>query len=413
MARPVPGMFEHTFTEENGLRCMVAKGRIDALSATDIQKIFDEWILAGERVIAADLASVHYISSAGLRAFVSAQKKLMKVGGEIILIGMTGQVFDVFRMSGLTGVFRVAADRDRLAELLHKEPAGGPVTASEVDGILLEHLEKKEEAKGSLFVIGSPDKTESSSYTEQDVVAVGAAGMPYGCGLAALGDTYGEYRNLFGESMTVQGSFFFYPAVRHSSVDFLIDAHRNTSLTYKFLHGFGFNGPCRHVLSFRGKEGAVALSALIGSFFRVCRADLLGVTLIAESQGIWGMHMKKVPLLEQRPANGKGIFDSENFSDWIDFPVDPSYPNHIVVATGIAARDRKVLGPEKQSLISEGSDFHLHGGIFEKAPMGNNLHGFNEELARIFNELQVYRVQHLLGRSRFAGGMAGIVELEA
>jgi hypothetical protein len=56
--------------------------------------------------------------------------------------------------------------------------------------------------------------------------------------------------------------------------------------------------------------------------------------------------------------------------------------------------------------------FHLHGGLFGKAPISNNISDFDGELARIFNELDVFKIQHLLGQSRFAGGMAGLVEIE-
>ena len=37
---------------------------------------------------------------------------------------------------------------------------------------------------------------------------------------------------------------------------------------------------------------------------------------------------------------------------------------------------------------------------------------FEKEFTRIFKELEVYKVQHLLGRSRFGSGMVGIIDLE-
>ncbi|HEY3275666.1 MAG TPA: hypothetical protein VGJ94_03525 [Syntrophorhabdaceae bacterium] len=86
--------------------------------------------------------------------------------------------------------------------------------------------------------------------------------------------------------------------------------------------------------------------------------------------------------------------------------------NHVVVATGIAVRERSLLGPMTQALLSEGSAFHVHGAIFDKAPMGNSLEGFDAEIARIFNDFSVHRIQHFLGKSRFSGGMAAIIELE-
>ncbi len=405
-------MFECTITEENSIKRIAPKGRVDALSSPDLQRTFDELILAGERIFLVDMTSVHYVSSAGLRIFIAAQKELKKVGGEIVLLGIPGAVLEVFKMSGLTGFFRIVANQREVPESLWKDSAGTGVITREIDGISIEYV-GKEERRGTLFVIGSQDKTESASYTAEDVIQVKAGEMRFGCGLAALGDLYHEYKNLFGESMVIDGTFFFYPAVKQPSVDFLLNASQDPAIHYKFLHGFGFNGPYRYLLSFQCKEHPAELSSILRTFFAVSQADILGVVIIAESRGLWGMHLRKVPTEEQKPANDRSIFASENFSDWIAFPVEPSYANHIVVATGIAVREPPCLGKEKQFLISEGKNFHIHGGIFDRAPMGSKLSEFDRELWRIFNELQVHKIQHILGRSRFSGGMAGIVELEA
>lgn len=407
-------MFECSVVEDHDRKYVVAKGRIDALSSSYFQKALDELILAGERALLLDLSAVNYVSSAGLRVFVTAQKGLKKVGGEVILMGLSESVLEIFKMSGLTDVFRIVSDRDEAGMEPGEDSVSGGPSVLEAEGALIEYLENKEAGEGSLFLMGTPDKLEGSTYGKDDVVEVGTAVMECGCGLGTLGDIYDEYKDLFGESMIVNGSFFFYPAVKHPSVDFLLDARQDPSITYKFFHGFGFKGPRRYVLSFQGKEGLpVELTSLVKALFALSRADALGLTIIAESRGLWGMHLKKVPLLEQKPADGRTIFDKEHFPDWIDFPLEPSHSNHILVGTGIAVRDRSLLSPESRSIVSEGSNSHIHGAIFEKAPISTSVAGFDNELTRLFSELEAYKVQHILGRSRFSRGMAAIVELEA
>ena len=275
----------------------------------------------------------------------------------------------------------------------------------------MEYIEKDVPA-GSLFLIGSTDKMENAAYAEADVVPVPASRMRSGCGLAALGDSFDEYQNLFGEAMVINGNFFYYPAVRHPSVDFMLNAHSDSAATYKFLHGFGVHGDYRYLLSFKGENGSVDLTSLINAFLTVSRANLIGVTLVAESKGIWGMNIRKPPVCGQQPAGPEGIFSSRLFPDWFDFPVEPAYSGVVVAATGIAARNPRELPQAFQHLFSGGNLFHLHGGIFGNAPIGNNAREFDRELTRIFNELDVFKIQHLLGQSRFAGGMAGIVDLE-
>jgi|GEM_PF-57625 len=404
-------MFECTVTNEGSLRCITAKGRIDSLSSSDIQRVFDELILSGERTIIFDMAAIHYVSSAGLRVFISTQKSLKKTGGEIILSGITEPVFEIFKMSGLVALFRMATSREEMLELFHKDAGETGIIKCEINGIVIEYTESKERKGSPLFIAGKHDKTADSLFNEEDVVEVKPTDMRFGCGLATLGDTYDEYKDLFGESMVVNNTFFFYPAVKHSCVDFLIDAHKNPDVTYKFFHGFGFNGDYRHLLSFQGENAPFDLSSLIRSFFTISRADVIGICMIAESKGLWGMHIKQVPVVDQKPANNKSIFDSDNFSDWIDYPLEPSYMNNIVVAVGIAVRERACLDPEKAFLIPEGSSFHIHGGIFDKAPIGNKIADFDKELMRIFNEHQINKIQHILGLSKFSAGMAAIIEI--
>jgi anti-anti-sigma factor len=402
-------MFEYAITEEcGGAKGVAPKGRIDALSAPELQRLFDDLVMTGQRRLVTDMSAVSYVSSAGLRVFLSAQKQLKKVGGEVILLAMQRPVRDVFDMSGLKNVLRVVATRDELTSLLDERP-GASIEIAEIDGLRVEYLEGGKE-KGSLFTIGAADKVAGSSYTEADVVPVTAGGLSHGCGFATVGDRYQEYKGLFGESMVVNGNFFFYPAVKHPSVDFLINARANPAVEYRFLHGFGFNGPYRYVLSFDAGEKPVELGSLMDGFLAFCKTSIVGVILIAESKGIWGMHLKKVPLADQQPAGGKSIFDPANFPEWVDFPIEPTCANEVVVAVGIAGR--KPSTGEFATLMGEGNNCHLHGGVFGKSPLSKDVGRFDEELLRIFTELSASRIEHLLGWSRFSSGLAALVDLE-
>lgn len=404
-------MFECSVTEDCGFKWITLKGRIDAMSTTEIQKECSALTLAGERIMVVDFTGVNYISSAGLRVFLGVQKQLKRVGGEIILLGIASQVLEVFKISGLDRLFRVVSTKDEIMKSVQPEADHIEVISTEVEGIAIEYIRHQAD-KGSVYVVGSQDNLARADYGERDVVTVRPADMQFGTGLATSGETYEDYKNLFGESMIINRNFFFYPAVKHPAVDFILDSHSNASLSYKFLHGFGFNSSYRYTLSFEGKDGLVELALLVNALFRVSSANMLGIVILAESKGIWGMHLKRVPLAEQRPDNGKDIFDPENFSDWIDFPVEPSDVNHIIAGTGIAIKDKSLVRPEVQTLISKGNDFHIHAGIFEKGPLNKQLADFDRELRRVLTELEIYKVQHILGQSRFRGGVVGIIELE-
>ncbi len=404
-------MFEYTITDEGSYRRVTAQGRIDALSASEIQKVFHELILEGGRVLLADLAGVHYISSAGLRTFMVAQKELKKVGGEILLSGLTPQVFDIFKVSGFDQFFRIVSGKNDVGALTGASAETAAWRRIRTDEVSLDYIEKEVPA-GSLFLIGSTEKLENAAYGDKDVVAVPASRMCSGCGLAALGDSFQEYQTLFGEAMVINGNFFYYPAVRHPSVDFMLDAHSDPAATYKFLHGFGSTGEARYLLSFKSEAGGIDLAALVNTFLTVSRTGLIGITMLAESKGVWGMNIKKSPVAALYPTLSESIFSNCAFPDWFDFPVEAAYAGSVVAVTGIASRNPQTLPNPLRALFSGGNSFHLHGGIFDKAPIGNNVLDFDAELTRVVNELDVFKIQHLLGQTRLAGGMAGIVEIE-
>jgi anti-anti-sigma factor len=394
-----------------GMKWLTLKGRVDSIAAPDIQNEIKNLITGGQRTIVAHLEDVNYVSSAGLRVLISTQQQLKKVGGEIILYKTTENILELFKMSSFDKIFTILHTRDEIEALLATNAPSSETGAQEIDGIAYRFLKKTVDA-GKLFVIGSQEKLPSAGYIQDDMITVKAKEIQFGAGLASLGDNYEECKQFFGESLVINRNFFFYPAVKRPAVDFMLCTQDDSHLEYQFLHGFGFNGEYSTILSFEGVDCFVDLNQLMKGLFEFSDADLLGIVMLAESKGFWGMHLKQVPIVENRPENGKDIFDTENFSAWVNFPVEPEAVNNIVAGVGIAVRDVASQCKEVQELIAKGGNFHLHGCLFEKEPLSKNVDQFQAELNRVMTQLEVYKVQHILGQSRFSSGLVGIVELE-
>ncbi|UCC38998.1 MAG: STAS domain-containing protein [Candidatus Aminicenantes bacterium] len=404
-------MIEFTITEENGIKWLNLKGRIDSMSSPEIDRKIKELILSGERTLVVNFEGVNYISSAGLRVFLSAQKQLKKVEGKIILYKLSQGVLEVFRLSGFVQMFAILSSKDEFDSVLQVEKTPAEVFSKNVEGTSIQYI-KKETEPGTLERIGSQENLAMSEYTQDKIVSVKPADMQFGTGLAALGDNYEEYKNYFGESIIIDRNFFFYPALKRPAVDFMIYSQQESSLEYRFFHGFGFSGSYKYILSFENTEDFIELSRLVNILFDISETNLLGVVFLAESKGLWGMHLKRIPIIENKPENGKEIFAPENFSEWMNFPVEPSDINNIVVGTGIAVKDKDQVQPEIQELMSKETHFHIHGSVFEKEPFNKNIEQFENELKRITAELEVYKVQHILGQTRFSSGIVGIIELK-
>jgi anti-anti-sigma factor len=404
-------MFGCTITKDNGIAWCNAFGRIDSMTSPEIQDELNKLILEGQRLLVINLEAVTYISSAGLRVFLAVQKQLKKAGGEIVFFGVAEQVREVFTLSAFDKVFRIAATKEEILPSTHADNAAAALRFQELDGIVVRYLERNV-APGALERVGAQERLARAEYREEDVVSVRSDEFQFGTGLGTLGERYEEYRDLFGEAMVINRNLFYYPAVARPAVDFLLHSGAGSTMGFKFLHGFKFSGAYRYVVSFEGAEGLVELSRLVAALFRISQTDLLGVVLLAESKGLWGMHLKKVPIQANQPQGGASIFAAEHFSEWMNFPVEPTSVNHVVAAAGIAIRDKAAVSAELNGLTGKDSTFHLHGAVFAKEPLSKRTEQFEAELNRVLTELEVYKVQHLLGQTRLSSGTVGIIELK-
>ena len=397
-----------TVSERGALSQVALHGRLDSMTAPAVEREIGELVLAGTRQLLIDLNDVTFVSSAGLRVFISAQQQLSQVGGEVVLVAVRGQTEELLRLSGLLDLFRVvgsaeqvrSADDEGLGEAVERTVAGIALQVANRPGTL-----------GTLSVIGSPDKLAHSAYEERDLCVVPASQIRFGAGLAAIGSSFAECRELFGEAVVLDHSLFFHPAVRRPTADFMLASRERSDITYSFLHGFEFDGDFRHLVRFVPSAEVVRLDDFVPVLFELSEADLLGVVLLFESRGLLGMHLKRVPLAGNRPANNLEILEASNFADWMSFPVEPTDVNNLVVATGIAVRDPRWVSPVIAPLLGPEAHAHLHAAVFGKRPLDLRVERFEEELTRVTRGLEVQRVEHLLGQSRLGNGLVGIIEL--
>ncbi len=86
----------------NGITLMKIEGRLDTTTAPELEKAIN-----GEgdelKSLVLDFAGVDYISSAGLRVLLSAQKK-MNTQGHMELVNVNEAVMDIFEMTGFADI---------------------------------------------------------------------------------------------------------------------------------------------------------------------------------------------------------------------------------------------------------------------------------------------------------------------
>ena len=80
-------------------------GRLDTSTAPDLSKTINEDIADTENLVL-DFKKLEYISSAGLRVLLSAQKKMQKLG-TMKVTNVCEDVMEVFEMTGFSDILTI------------------------------------------------------------------------------------------------------------------------------------------------------------------------------------------------------------------------------------------------------------------------------------------------------------------
>ncbi len=404
-------LFNAVVEEIQGLPVCRLSGRLDVLTAAQAQQILEDLVQAGQRDLVVDLAELSYVSSAGLRVLLLVQKLLRKVGGRIIIYRTPEMVRQVFAVSGFLGMFELADGPDDLAARLAGQAVQPASRHLETDGVVMEVVERPG-PPGRLRLHGRPEKLNRAEYAEYDMVCLPAGQGLFGVGLGCFGDGFAECRDFFGEALLLEGSLFYQPTVPRAGVEFVLNLQAQSGLDYKFLQAFTFRGPFQALVSFACPDGPQELNRLIPALGQSLSCPVLGLVLLAESRGLYGMHLKRSPVSQNQPDQGREIFHPELFKEWMSFPLEATDPGAVVAGAGLMVGSRETAPAVLAPWLPSGSAFHLHAAVFGKGPLGKRPEQLPAELRRVITEMEPAKAQHLLGRSRFSSGLAGLVALE-
>jgi len=87
-------------------------GRLDTSNYEIASEKINEKIDGGALMMVADLSKMDYISSSGLRVFLSVLKKLKAAGGNIALCGIQPKIKEVFEISGFNSLFIITDTKE-------------------------------------------------------------------------------------------------------------------------------------------------------------------------------------------------------------------------------------------------------------------------------------------------------------
>ncbi|MBS1536619.1 MAG: STAS domain-containing protein [Bacteroidetes bacterium] len=91
---------------------LMLEGRVDSNTSADAEATIMGVLDGGVNKLAVDFGQLDYISSAGLRVFLLAAKKLKRSSGSIALSSMKPHIREVFDMSGFSALFAILPNKE-------------------------------------------------------------------------------------------------------------------------------------------------------------------------------------------------------------------------------------------------------------------------------------------------------------
>ena len=76
------------------------QGRLDGITSREFEQDLLDRIESGDRVLVLDFSKIEFISSAGLRAILSAAKRIKAAGGRLAICSPKKQVKEIFDVTG-------------------------------------------------------------------------------------------------------------------------------------------------------------------------------------------------------------------------------------------------------------------------------------------------------------------------
>ena len=82
------------------------EGRLDTTTAPQLEEALNEG-MDGVETLTLDMAALEYVSSAGLRVLLSAQKRMNAVKGSMVLRNVCEDIKEVFDITGFSNIIKI------------------------------------------------------------------------------------------------------------------------------------------------------------------------------------------------------------------------------------------------------------------------------------------------------------------
>lgn len=392
------------------LKC---SGRLDANRAGHLNDYIDQMVRNGQYQILLDLTAVDYLSSAGIRSLIMQNKNLLAVNGYFYIAAMSDNVRQVLSMVGLSDILSRKPEKTKKAESTKKVPK----TLKAV-GFDFHISELNSETKTEVNVFGNPDLIKTSAFTADDSQLIKASENQFSIGLGALGDSFIDCKNRFGEYIQLGKNMAYLPGDGSKKPDYIVGTGKLIA-SFTALYGINFSNNFSHLVRFESdvNNESIRLSDLIDQLKEIAGSQQIAIVMIAESAGLIGAS------LNASPIEGKPIFSFPEIKETINFTTEPAHNKSLTITAGlISDKNQANLIKFLRPLIPQKQTFaHLHSAVFSYLPIKKTDINLSETIDYLFETSELKDILHLTndsreingqGESRFVHGFCWIAPIE-
>ena len=99
-------------SKTDDISLLTLRGRLDGQTSTSAQERIVAIIDQGATRVVLNLGAVEYISSAGLRVFMTAARRLKAANGRLVFCELQEDTRELFEIAGLTELFSICSTQD-------------------------------------------------------------------------------------------------------------------------------------------------------------------------------------------------------------------------------------------------------------------------------------------------------------
>jgi anti-sigma B factor antagonist len=379
--------------QETQLTCT---GRLDANSAGHLNDYINNLVREGHYSIALNLEGIEYLSSAGIRTLVNQYKNLDSVNGIFYIAEMSQNVRQVLDMVGMETMLGKKPDSQSV-----KTPKREEKNEHLFDNYKFSIIDSRKDKKTTLHLFGNPEFISNKGFSPEQARTILSDDKLFSLGLGAIGESYDECRQRFGEYIVAGKNAAYFPADGSQKPDFMQSSGKLVASLIG-LYGISFTENYNWLIRFEPQRGkhSIGFSTLINHISEITGKQEFALVMVAESGGLVGTS------LNVSPVTNTDIFSYPEVKNTVNFTTEPAHNKMLTLSAGIITTN---YNKEADSFVRPLNDNgqqngHIHSMVFPYTPLKKTNIDLYEIIDYLFDNSELIDLLHLTNDNREING---------